>query len=458
MTLEDRLVDIDWTGALDIFRPASAISDEGGPWSRMALGPSVADLKESPIRLEWYEAIAIVQGACRAIIDSGDSVGRAIIESDSVVIASNGEIRVASTGPRSAPDAVRALGTILSETLPTSDFMLIRVKLVSRAISSPPAYASLEEFSRALAYFERPNRAALLKAVYDRWQQLPAAEPVPTAPVPVEEIPAAPRPAPRPFDERRARPPLTVAAAALLVAGLASAGVWAFMSHGPARPIESAPTPARVASAVQNADPVPADDPPAAHSSIFPRSRSGGARDRTRAGTRSRGSSGPAANRPDSEGPQVATSSAGLVAASATGSGRPSTSVRSRDPVPAHSAIDALVREAARSDPGGNPADVGFDANTYSADDAEVVAPVPVYPQSLVLVPDSNRSGVASIEVTINERGTVDAVKLQNDPRTIGEYLQTTSNLSAVKSWRFRPASKDGRAVRYRAVVMLGTR
>jgi Gram-negative bacterial TonB protein C-terminal len=83
---------------------------------------------------------------------------------------------------------------------------------------------------------------------------------------------------------------------------------------------------------------------------------------------------------------------------------------------------------------------------------------VVVYPQTLISSPERRRDIVATIEVVVNERGTVDTVRLVNDPRNVGEYLLVTTSLSAVKSWRFRPASKDGHAVRYRTLVPLVAR
>jgi TonB family protein len=82
---------------------------------------------------------------------------------------------------------------------------------------------------------------------------------------------------------------------------------------------------------------------------------------------------------------------------------------------------------------------------------------VPQYPRFLVFTAATLRRDLGTIEVTIDERGNVEAVKLMNEPQSIGEYLLEATSLSAVKSWRFLPASKDGHAVRYRAQVVIGT-
>ena len=63
-----------------------------------------------------------------------------------------------------------------------------------------------------------------------------------------------------------------------------------------------------------------------------------------------------------------------------------------------------------------------------------------------------------TIEVLVNERGTVDAVRAVAPPRTLGESLLVTMGLSAAKSWSFQPALKDGRPVKYRTLVPITPR
>ena len=59
------------------------------------------------------------------------------------------------------------------------------------------------------------------------------------------------------------------------------------------------------------------------------------------------------------------------------------------------------------------------------------------------------RDGAAAIEVVVNERGTVDSARAKTAPRTIGEASDFMGKLSAIKTWRFHPAMKLGRPVRY---------
>ena len=104
-------------------------------------------------------------------------------------------------------------------------------------------------------------------------------------------------------------------------------------------------------------------------------------------------------------------------------------------------------------------ADFVVDRATYSASDVGVVPPATVYPQLLTVLAPGSYDGRATIEIVVNERGTVESVKAKNAPpmHSLGEYLLMTMSLSATKSWRFLPALKDGRPVKYRTFVLLDT-
>lgn len=85
----------------------------------------------------------------------------------------------------------------------------------------------------------------------------------------------------------------------------------------------------------------------------------------------------------------------------------------------------------------------------YRADDADVAPPTPVnhtHTQGLAL---AGARDVGAIEVIIDEEGNVASAKAVVPPRTIGESMEQAAQLHAIKSWRFRPALKDGTPVRY---------
>jgi hypothetical protein len=99
------------------------------------------------------------------------------------------------------------------------------------------------------------------------------------------------------------------------------------------------------------------------------------------------------------------------------------------------------------------------DAAVYSASDKDVEAPVVLYPQQLGRVPIGlRRDEMTFVEVLLNEEGKVLQVKALESPATLDESMVITMSLSAAKSWRFQPARKDGRAVKYRHVLPVSLR
>ena len=68
------------------------------------------------------------------------------------------------------------------------------------------------------------------------------------------------------------------------------------------------------------------------------------------------------------------------------------------------------------------------------------------------------REDLAMIEVLINADGTVAEVRAQDSPQSLDDAMILTMSMSAAKTWRFRPAQKEGRAVRYRQVLPVSLR
>jgi len=91
-----------------------------------------------------------------------------------------------------------------------------------------------------------------------------------------------------------------------------------------------------------------------------------------------------------------------------------------------------------------------IDVGVYTAADAAVEAPVLVYPQ-LPSKPtrDISATKPGELDLLVLEDGTVAEARLipQSD------RLQDRMLISAAKAWRFRPATKAGRPVRYRTRI-----
>jgi hypothetical protein len=99
------------------------------------------------------------------------------------------------------------------------------------------------------------------------------------------------------------------------------------------------------------------------------------------------------------------------------------------------------------------------DSLIYSSRDVDVVAPFVVWPAGLGRLPSSSRSADQSmIDVVVNSDGSVALATAQRSPRSLDEAMIMTMSLSAAKAWRFKPAVKDGRPVRYRQVITVSLR
>lgn len=97
------------------------------------------------------------------------------------------------------------------------------------------------------------------------------------------------------------------------------------------------------------------------------------------------------------------------------------------------------------------------DAVVYSVRDADVAPPVAISPQQLGRIP-LGREDLAMVEVLINADGTVAEVRAKDSPQSLDEAMLLTMSMHAAKTWRFRPAQKEGRPVRYRQVLPVSLR
>jgi hypothetical protein len=102
------------------------------------------------------------------------------------------------------------------------------------------------------------------------------------------------------------------------------------------------------------------------------------------------------------------------------------------------------------------PADPALpDSKVDSAADAEVAPPalvrtrLPIEPS-----PGVRADELPEVEVVVSPAGEVESVKLLTPSAGVGAAMM----LSAVKNWRFHPATRDGEPVRYRLLIRLTNR
>ena len=377
------------------------------------------DLLSRDVTVQWFEGVAIVQGVCRIILADLQSE-RGFPSTEHILLCADGRIELVGTA--SAASSVAAGGHTLSQML--SEDAPVRLRLVAtQATAGSAGYPTVQEFSEALTYFERPDADGILRSVYNR-----AADARPRAGIPQVTPPERKtsdiEPAPKTIRPRRG---LVLAAISGVVACAALLGV-ALGSEG---------TAASVATSVQHAvrstlDAVTPAAPVAKTGTTAETSGTIKAPDRRTAGrSLPPAEANTAKDRPRRE--------------AAAFRGAPLASLPKGWSAPTHTLSGPAVFYTVSPD--GSPA-----APLYSARHSEVVPPKSVYPK-LPAVPPSgfSLSDHAVLELVIGSDGLVERVKLRSEPRNIHEFML----VSAAKAWKFEPARRGGTPVRYMHTVVL---
>ena len=188
----------------------------------MTGGMTLSELLARNLSVQWYEAIAIVRGVVASLLEHHRGDLLALPELHQIELVADGSVVVTGTGPANEP--VRRLGQLLQATLSDAEVPVQLRLIVSQATAPMPSYASITEFDTALAYFERPDRGSLLKALFEKAAAIgPATTKVVLAlddMAPLPKLAAAPRVARWPLTMRR-----SIGIGAALVAVLAVSGV-----------------------------------------------------------------------------------------------------------------------------------------------------------------------------------------------------------------------------------------
>jgi hypothetical protein len=391
--------------------------------SNSASRVSIADLRASGLALEWYEAAAIVQGLCRAINESHGPVTNTELALNNVFVDPEGTI---SIGDRPDPaDALPQVRKLLCEMLPRTE--------VARAKILPDS--SLPEFSRALEAYERADRAGVIKDVRGRWRpsSVWAFDPIVTP----ETTAAADGVTP---DTARRRLGPRLVAVAVLVAAAGGVAVWALN-----QPHLSAKMRTYAAAISSDGHPAVAARVPSLPSGPPTSSRVERAVTARARPPRAEMAARPRADVPAAGAADRVARSRGLVASGGTPS--------------APASLTPLERPAVAPTPDAEPGALAVSTQVFDATARDVVPPSFLQSESITpRATEASPKDAAAIEVMVNEGGTIDAVKARSAPRTLAASMQMMSDLSAAKSWRFRPAMRDGRPVKYRLVVALTAR
>jgi len=89
----------------------------------------------------------------------------------------------------------------------------------------------------------------------------------------------------------------------------------------------------------------------------------------------------------------------------------------------------------------------------YSPNDVDVSPPVAIRSPGIATDRSNGDTNVSFVEILVSETGQVESARGRRRPATLGGALQSTTALSVVKTWRFRPALKNSQPVKYRTTV-----
>jgi hypothetical protein len=390
---------------------------------------TLADVLTRGVVVHWFEGVAIVQEVCGALSGAPQA---AAPDPGTIWIDGNGGVVVRPGTAGEAP--VLRLGRLLSDSIAQDSQVPPPLRLcISQATANPPMFASVEEFSQGLGYFERPDRPALVRAVYERYRLTPATQ---TAPVRA----AAPESSAtdkegKPRKERKRSSPI----GRYLALGAAAAGVTVAVLMGREHLTEAIDLEA--ISAALNIDALTAGTPretetAAAEPSSRPQSNFRGAAARSSAGSSARLANVDAGGTPGADSAYLKSARVEQNTESAWLDIPPDLRAASREPAaPLISAYEQVSVFANR---------------IYSSADDGVEPPVMVYPQLPPVPPDAaDHDTVNALEVIIGDDGIVQRVRLVSQPRRMTDMML----LSAAGSWRFTPAKVDGTPVPYRATI-----
>jgi hypothetical protein len=383
---------------------------------------SLSDIGALQVRVHWAEAIAIVEELC-AVLVGEDAATIWIPDTQDVLITVQGTvmIRRGAAGTEDIDDLGRMLHTLLD----TSDTPMPVRLFIAHSIGSG-RYGSIAEYADALAYYGRPGRDELIRTLYQRCLESPLPDVAPILESEAEEVPEPEPPQP----SRRSH--AIVIAAAVVFAVSATTAVWLWAANpqvtASATRLKKAVTAAAAGTAQRmgwgNPEPSLEASPPVETQAGTPR-RGERSRQRSPGYSTDRGALADSQINPA---PSFQLPEPGAVSGSPAIEGGFATPPAAEGPGP------AVVR----------------DPTVYTSGNPDVQPPVMFLPKLPPVPPVSpDLPGTNTMELLIDEQGLVEEAKLVSQPVRLPDMML----LSGAKTWRFYPALKDGRPVKYRLAL-----
>jgi hypothetical protein len=402
---------------------AFAAEDSGG---YVESGPiSLDEVVRRAVPVRWDEAVAVIEELCSLLTADGGELSVPGLED--VTIAADGAValRRRGRGGQGPVEAGRALHALLS----TADVPMALRLFVTQA-TAPETYGSLREFASALAYFGKPGRPELIRALYSRATAASVVQPSVTTPRPPEAHP--PKPGGEVTLKRRGEWAVKVGLAACLL--VAAAWIWSSgLLTSDSATAESSNLLSQAKQAIADLGAGvralgAAEAPAAAKEQAAPAAQ----RARTTRETRT-------SSRPDVGSLTRAVSPDTLPATPVTAAQDASVTI----PAPPVQAPAPPIEPVVERD---------TVPRLYSTEDTDVLPPVLLYPQlppPVMIARPGTAPPVNRMELVVSAEGTVERVRLVDGPTRMPDMML----LSGAKLWRFTPAVKDGEPVRYRAIV-----
>ena len=401
----------------------------------------VSDVLARGVPLRWDEAVALLQEILETI-SAGGGENAPIPAFEDVVIDDQGTVRInaARRGERGPVAAGRALHTLLA----TADVPLPLRLFVTQA-NAPETHKSLKAFADALAYFGRPGRSDMIRAIHERFRSTaqtasapgrPATPPpLPNHPVRGDEFPEA----------RRTTPQWLIPAAVAICVASIAAVIWFGVIGGNRSAAGSAAT----------AEAPAADAPP---TTVTAKNGTSSPKDAKRPATKATVVAGEAAasrTRPQSTRTprrEIAReSNAPLFDPATIRPIEPQRLPQSPQP-PANETTKATATVIPSSSEYVIAPRENAMTTIYSPADADVKPPVMIYPSlppTVFVAKDQDPTVINRMELVVAADGSVERVRLLNGPTRMPDMML----LSGAKLWKFTPAVKDGVPVRYRTTV-----
>jgi hypothetical protein len=384
---------------------------------------SIAQLRAAGIQLELFDVLAVVAALCRSVVATGYETQA--LSAATVCVDAQGRVH-AFAPPYGPGELVQQIGQLFAEWLPAFHRSVTFERVLAATQAIPPEYETPAELARALADYERPNRELIIADLYRRWRALSSATPVERQAIrSLSEEPPADQTRPNRATSTRSIRPV----AALLAAGALTALVWMLVARSPSdRRASDSAADSKVNAG--DAQPITPPAPQVQENQVSAPTISGRA----------------------SRTPKIT-----VVSPAPDYTAQPVVPVQITAPPDDADNVIAGIRDSGGSARTAAPSEpAASEPRTYTSADVGVQPPIAASPQRIWSMPRSGQSDrTVNIEVIVDEHGVVERAWSTTQPSTVAQAAELSLSISAIKAWRFEPALRDGRPVRFRQTIAI---